>query len=25
LITTRLSRLANMVTLYKVLGGGDAH
>jgi len=25
LITTRLSRLSNMVTLYKVLGGGDAH
>jgi multidrug efflux system outer membrane protein len=24
LITTRLSRLANRVTLYKVLGGGDA-
>jgi multidrug efflux system outer membrane protein len=24
LITTRLSRLSNMVTLYKVLGGGDA-
>ena len=25
LINTRLSRLANMVTLYKVLGGGGTH